>query len=531
MLVCCVDERSGYSDVGNPLYDGATSPLLFGDANATVTGLLESLRTMADARESEGIMIATTQLNEKLLQAEYAVRGPIVQRALELEAQGKKIIYCNIGNPQALKQRPLTYMRQLLCLIEYPELLNHGAVLDHFPKDMVERARFVLARHAHGTGAYTQSAGIPFIRQAVADFISRRDGIPADPSKILLTDGASKGAQAVLTALLRSPRDGFLIPIPQYPLYSASLTLFGGQRIGYFLDEKNHWQLSESVLTESVTRAKESGINAVGIVVINPGNPTGAVLSRENLEMIIGFARRHKLAVIADEVYQENVYASGCAFHSFAKVMHALGDTETPLFSLHSVSKGFLGECGHRGGYLELRNIPEDVFSEFNKLQSISLCSNVPGQLATYLMVTPPRAGDESYAVYVRERDAILDDLKKKAEILGEGVSKVPGMSVDVPQGAMYAFVRFELPAEPGVNIDAMSHEEREAYAATRDTAYCLALLEETGICVVPGSGFGQLPGTLHFRTTFLPPQDEIRELVARLKEFHLRYTRERVSS
>jgi aspartate/methionine/tyrosine aminotransferase len=469
-------------------------------------------------------MISTTQINEKVLKAEYAVRGPIVQRAQELEAQGKKVIYCNIGNPQALKQHPLTYIRQFLCLLEYPEFLNNTAALAQFPKDIVERAKSVLAKHAHGTGAYTQSAGIPFIRKAVAEFITRRDGIPADPSRVILTDGASKGAQAVLTALLRSPNDGFMIPIPQYPLYSASLTLYGGQRIGYFLDERDRWQLSEAALTESLENAQKTGIRAVGLVVINPGNPTGSVLSRDNQEMIIGFARRHGLALIADEVYQENVYAAGAAFHSFAKVMHDLGDTQTPLFSLHSVSKGFLGECGHRGGYLELRNIPDDVLGVFIKLQSIALCANVPGQLVTYLMVAPPQPGDESYAGYVSERDAIQADLKKKAEILGEGVSKVPGMSVDVPQGAMYAFVRFELPPDPGIDLETMSPEECEAYAAKRDSAYCLALLEETGICVVPGSGFGQLPGTLHFRTTFLPPRDEMQALVDRLGAFHLRY-------
>jgi alanine transaminase len=97
-------------------------------------------------------------------------------------------------------------------------------------------------------------------------------------------------------------------------------------------------------------------------------------------------------------------------------------------------------------------------------------------------------------------------------------------MSVDVPEGAMYAFVRFDLPAEPVVDVEAMSGAERDARAAERDTAYCLTLLEETGICVVPGSGFGQLPGTLHFRTTFLPPRDEIEQLVSRLGAFHRRY-------
>jgi len=469
--------------------------------------------------------MSATRVNSRLLEAEYAVRGPIVRRAQELEESGRQVIYCNIGNPQALGQRPLTYLRQLLSLLEYPGLLAFDEVLRRFPQDIVERARLLLATHPHGTGAYTQSTGIPFIRRAVADFIARRDGIPADPRRVILTDGASKGAQAVLTALLRSPGDGFMIPIPQYPLYSASLTLYGGERIGYLLDERNGWQLSEETLERSLAAARERGANAVGIVVINPGNPTGAVLSAENIEMVIAFARRHTLVVIADEVYQENVYAPGRSFVSFAKVMHAVGDTATPLFSLHSVSKGFLGECGHRGGYLELRNVPDDVLEQFIKLQSISLCANVPGQVATYAMVAPPREGDESYALYVRERDGILGDLKEKARILGDGINTIPGMSVDVPQGAMYAFVRFELPPEPEVDPAAMSETQREAYAAAREAAYCLALLEETGICVVPGSGFGQPPGTLHFRTTFLPPCDEIKALVSRLGEFHARYT------
>jgi aspartate/methionine/tyrosine aminotransferase len=470
-------------------------------------------------------MISRQHLSGGLLCAEYAVRGPIVQRAQELEAAGKKVIYCNIGNPQALKQRPLTYLRQILALVEYPALLDNPAVVGTMPRDIVERARFILAKHGPGTGAYTQSPGMPFIRKAVADFIARRDSIPSDPARVILTDGASKGVQAVITALLRNKNDGFMIPIPQYPLYSASLTLYGGKQIDYLLDEDNRWQLNENILTQSLESAQKTGIHPVGIVVINPGNPTGAVLSRDNIRMIIAFARRHGLAVIADEVYQENVYAAGCAFHSFAKVMHEVEETEVPLFSLHSVSKGFLGECGHRGGYLELRNIPDDVLGEFIKLQSISLCANVPGQLVTYLMVSPPQPGDESYETYVRERDAILHDLKAKAEILGRGINDIPGMAVDIPQGAMYAFARFELPEDTGVDVRGMAPEARQAYFATRDTDYCMALLEQTGICVVPGSGFGQTPGTLHFRTTFLPPKDEIIDLVVKLKEFHQNYS------
>ncbi len=475
-------------------------------------------------------MLTKEALSDKLLEASYAVRGPIVQRAQALEQQGKKIIYCNIGNPLAFKQKPLTFLRQILSLIEYPHLLDEPAARSLYPDDVVQRAQAILSQHPPGTGAYTQSPGIPFIRQAVADFVARRDGVPVSKDRVILTDGASKGAQAVILALLKRPNDGFMIPIPQYPLYSATLTLYGGRQIGYHIDETNGWQLSEGILSASLERAKKDNVHPVAIVVINPGNPTGAVLTPDTIRMIIRFARRNELAIVADEVYQENVYRKDRKFVSFARMMHEMQETEVSLFSLHSVSKGFLGECGHRGGYLELRNVSDQVLAEFIKLQSISLCANVSGQIATYVMVAPPRPGDESFDRYVSERDGILADLKEKAEILGKGVNSIEGMSVDIPEGAMYAFVRFELPNDPGFDPDAMTPEQRLTYDEARDSAYCLALLEETGICVVPGSGFGQLPGTLHFRTTFLPPQEEIRELVEKLAAFHVRYARREMS-
>jgi aspartate/methionine/tyrosine aminotransferase len=469
-------------------------------------------------------MITRDNLNLNLLKAEYAVRGPIVIKAQQLEEQGKKIIYCNIGNPQALKQKPLTYLRQILSLVEYPELLAHAGSLKLYPKDVVEKAQSIMVRHPHGTGAYSQSAGISFIREAVADFIQKRDGIASDRDHIILTDGASKGVQSALLALLKNPNDGVMIPIPQYPLYSATIALYGGKQIGYYIDEENRWQLSENALNQSVNGAVSQGIHPVALAVINPGNPTGALLSYENIKMVIGFARKHRLAILADEVYQENVYGEGCKFTSFAKVMHDVGEKEISLFSFHSVSKGLLGECGHRGGYVEFRNIPDDVLAELIKLQSISLCSNIPGQIATYVMVSPPQPGDESFELYNRERNAVYTALKTKAELLGNGINKIKGMSVEIPQGAMYAFVKFELPVDPSVDIKALSPEQQRDYEAKRDSEYCLALLEDTGICVVPGSGFGQVPGTLHFRTTFLPPRDEIEELVVKLEVFHERY-------
>ena len=471
-------------------------------------------------------MLTYNDINPNLINAQYAVRGKIVIRAQELEEQGKKIIYCNIGNPQALKQKPLTYIRQVLSLVEYPALISNPDAVKLFPSDLVSRAKMILEKNPSGTGAYTQSAGITFIRQAVADYISKRDGIPADKDRIILTDGASKGVQGIMTTILKGKNDGVMIPIPQYPLYSATLTLFGAKQIGYFLDEGNSWQLNEKILLESIEKARNEGINPVAIAVINPGNPTGAVLTKDNIEMIIRFAKKYNLVILADEVYQENVYMKGIEFNSFAKVMHRMNEKEVTLFSFHSVSKGFYGECGHRGGYLEARNMTDDVYAELIKLKSISLCANVDGQIVTYLVVAPPKEGDESYELYIKEKNGILNDLKDKSEILGKGLNEIPGMKCDIPQGAMYAFVKFELPHAKGVDLNKMNGEERTAYDSKRDFNYCLNLLEETGICVVPGSGFGQMPGTLHFRTTFLPPKEDMESLVDKIKVFHAKYTK-----
>ena len=127
-----------------------------------------------------------------------------------------------------------------------------------------------------------------------------------------------------------------------------------------FLDEENRWQLNEQILEKSIQAALAGGTRPVAIVVINPGNPTGAVLSRENIEMIVRFARTHRLSIIADEVYQENVYAAGARFTSFARVMGETGVADITLFSLHSVSKGFLEKVdtvaqphGHRQQHID----------------------------------------------------------------------------------------------------------------------------------------------------------------------------------
>ncbi len=449
------------------------------------------------------MVVRIKDLGRCVRETQYAVRGPIVARAAELEREGREIIYCNIGNPQSFDQKPLTWVRQILALAEYPELLNSAKHL--FPSDALETAQMILQNTQHGLGAYTESKGLRFIREAVAAFIKKRDGIEANPETIYLTDGASKGVQAILEILISSDRDGIMVPIPQYPLYSATITLYGGQRVSYYLEESTGWKLTLPQLEQAYQKARAEGINVRAICVINPGNPTGALLDEQNIEMVINFARKHQISILADEVYQDNVYRPAESFISFAKVLSKNNIQDVSLFSFYSCSKGLLGECGHRGGYFECRNIPDDVLAEITKMQSVSLCANTVGQLVIFLMCTPPRPGQPSFKNYVKERSVILEALRTRAKIMADGLNQVQGVSCQPVAGAMYAFPKITLPA------------------GMTDDQYCMRLLEQTGICVVPGSGFGQVAGTLHFRTTILPPTHKIEAVVKTLAQFQLK--------
>ncbi len=171
-------------------------------------------------------------------------------------------------------------------------------------------------------------------------------------------------------ALVKDSADGVMIPIPQYPLYSASLALYGGRQIGYFLDEKNRWQLNETHPDAEHRRTPRDGTRPVALVVINPGNPTGAVLSSENVEMIVRFARTHALSLIADEVYQENVYDPNAAFHSFTRIMARIRSQSTSSLSRCTpYRKGFLANVGTGAATWNFATFPT------TSLHNLSNCS------------------------------------------------------------------------------------------------------------------------------------------------------------
>ncbi|KAH9907390.1 aminotransferase class I and II [Xylariomycetidae sp. FL2044] len=464
-------------------------------------------------------------INPHVVEAKYAVRGELAVKSEEYRAKLRKgdtdlpfseVISANIGNPQQLDQKPITFFRQVLSLLENPLLLEHEDVLTGplgYKTDVVERAKKLL-KQIGSVGAYSASAGVPAIKESVAKFLETRDGFAADPAHIYLSAGASSGVNTLLHVICAAPTSGILVPIPQYPLYTASLSVLNATCVPYYLDEAANWGTSLNTIKEAYTKAKNDGIDVRAIVIINPGNPTGASLSDADIKSVLEFAAEEKLVVMADEVYQTNVFIG--KFTSFRKTLLSLqkedpskyGDVE--LASLHSISKGMVGECGHRGGYFDLIGFDKEVEEQIYKFVSITLCAPVIGQCLVELMVNPPKPGEPSYEQYDKEYSGIFGGLKQRATALYEAFKEMEGVECGEPQGSMYLFPTIHVPAKA---VEAAKKEGR-----TPDEFYCMRLLEATGVCLVAGSGFGQKEGTLHFRTTFLAPGTE---WVGSIKKFH----------
>lgn len=463
-----------------------------------------------------------------LRKMEYAVRGPLLLRALEIEKElqrgekkpFKEVIKANVGDAHAMGQKPITFLRQVLALTVSPCLMDDPS----YPEDAKQRARLVLQGCKGGSvGSYSESCGIEIIRKHVAQYIQDRDGIPCDYHNIILSNGASDGIKSVLKLFnehIDGKPSGVMIPIPQYPLYSATLAEFGLAQIGYYLNEENRWALDICELERALAECKKT-CNPRCLVVINPGNPTGQVLSRENIEDVIRFAHKNHLFLLADEVYQDNIYDKDSSFHSVKKVMVEMGEPyrSMELASFMSVSKGYMGECGIRGGYAEIINMDPSVMAVLLKSLSAMLCPTVLGQIVMDVVVNPPRPNEPSYKQFQKEKTETLQSLAERSRLVVDTLNSIPGIKANPAMGAMYVFPRLELPPKA---IAAAKAEGKEP-----DVFYAFKLLEATGICVIAGSGFGQKAGTYHFRTTILPQKEKIKTMLASLKQFHEKFLRE----
>jgi alanine transaminase len=365
-----------------------TMPLSGPMGSLPLPGLLEK-RFFASTRRTRALNI--DNINPRVKEAKYAVRGELAIKSEQYRAQlargeGKdlpfdSVIAANIGNPQQLDQKPITFFRQVASILENPGLLEKQEVLEqHFgyKSDVFERARKLLD-DVKSVGAYSQSQGAPGVRQSVADFIERRDGYPADPDNIYLCGGASAGVNALLNIICASPSTGVLVPIPQYPLYTATLSILNAKVVPYYLNEENSWSTDLDQIKQALKKAQKEGIDVRAVVVINPGNPTGGSLETHDINSVLELAAEEELVVMADEVYQTNVFKG--QFHSFKKCLRDLQKSEKnkdgkfdnlELASLHSVSKGMVGECGHRGGYYEMVGFDPEVSLPFQQFLFLS---------------------------------------------------------------------------------------------------------------------------------------------------------------
>lgn len=293
--------------------------------------------------------------------------------------------------------------------LEDPKKLQNLRKL--YAQDAIDRATAITS-FCPSIGAYSTSNGVYDVRKAVSDFIERRDGFPSDPDCIFLTNGAGEGVNRVLNSIISDSNVGIMVPVPQYPLYSATLAMFNGKCVHYYLDESAGWELRKEELKRSLDEARCQGVDVRALVLINPGNPTGSVVSVQNLRDLIKFCRDERLIILADEVDQDNIYEPDSKpFHSVKSILMLMGSDYSDiveLISFHSTSKGLLAECGRRGGYFECHNLDSEVMKQLFKVASVSLCSNIMGQLMVSLMVDPPKEGDESYDLYIKERREIL---------------------------------------------------------------------------------------------------------------------------
>lgn len=378
----------------------------------------------------------TLNQSAKLDQVVYEIRGPVLDRANELAAQGREILRLNTGNPGIfdfpVPEPILTYLHETL------------------PK-------------AH---PYSDSKGINLAREAVVARYNAIEGFPTFTiNDVYLGNGASELITMSLQALL-DPGDEVLIPAPDYPLWTASTNLAGGKAVHYLCDENDNWNPSLEDIRSKISDKTKA------ILVINPNNPTGAVYSREILEGIADIAREHDLLIFSDEIY-DRILFDGAEFSSMAQLA-----PDCLVFTFNGLSKAYR-LCGYRAGWLVItgpREHAEGFLAGVNLLASTRLCSNVPGQYAIKASL---------------EMDQDVYDLcqpggrlYEQRTAVWEGLNKMDGVSCVKPMGAMYAFAK----------LDA------DRFHITDDRQLCFDLVDKAGILVTGGTGFNYpKPGYLRF--------------------------------
>ena len=396
----------------------------------------------------------TIQKSAKLANVCYDIRGPIMDRARQMEEEGQKIIKLNIGN------------------------------LAVFGFDAPEEIQQDMIRNLPNSAGYSDSKGIFAARKAVMHETQKQGirGVTLDD--IYLGNGASELIVMATNGLLNDG-DELLLPAPDYPLWTAAVSLSGGTPVHYLCDEQNGWMPSIDDIRAKITP------HTKGIVVINPNNPTGALYSRELLMQIVALAREHGLVIFADEVYDKVLY-DGVVHTPIASLSE---DVLTLTFN--SLSKSYRS-CGYRAGWMVVsgdKKAASDYIEGLNMLSNMRLCANVPGQWA----IQTALGGYQSIKDLVAEGGR----LRKQRDLAHELITAIPGVTCVKPQAALYMFPRLD----------------PQVYPIKDDQEFFLELLKDTKVMLVQGTGFNW-PDTDHFRIVFLPHEDDLREAIGRIAKF-----------
>uniref|UniRef100_A0AAY4A0F1 alanine transaminase n=1 Tax=Denticeps clupeoides TaxID=299321 RepID=A0AAY4A0F1_9TELE len=424
-----------------------------------------------------------------------------------LERPFKHLIDISLGDAHRGGLQPITFVRQVKHAVKLLKISDNS--FSRSVETMNEKLNKSLCLCVCAyLGSYTATCGLPKIQHSLSEFISRRDrGVPSSPENIFITSGSQQALMLVLRLFVHgkgSLQTGIMTPVPSSPLFNMALSSLGGAMVPYHLCEEEGWTLRLDEMRRALATARRH-CNPMGLYVINPGNPVGQVQSQKSIEDVIRFAAEEKLFLLADEVYQDSVHDPTAEFVSYKRVLHEMGppySNTVELASFNSASKGFMGECGLRGGYVEFVNLDSAVMGHVYTLFSTEACTAVMGQIALDIMANPPRSGDASYTAFfeageVQNRRNTLNNNAKRVQ---ETLNSLDGMSCQPIRGGIYAFPQLHLPAR------AVAKAEEAGVAP--DLLYCMLLLEEMGLCVGPGSEHLQRKDTHHLRyITHLPDE------------------------
>ena len=346
------------------------------------------------------------------------------------------------------------------------------------PKHLIEETYKAMLKNLNG---YAPSSGIKQAVDAIA-IEAEKKGIK-NVQDIFVTTGASEAIDLCLTALVNDG-ENILTPTPGYPLYTAIQSKLQTMENPYYLDESNGWQPNVDDIKSKINSKTR------GIILINPNNPTGSNNSPETLQKIIELAIEYNLVIFADEIY-DKLLMDGKKHSSIASL-----NSEVPIITFGGLSKNYMVP-GFRIGWGIVsgnKSVLKDYIEAVNKLLRARLSANHPEQYA----IAPSLLGDQSHL------DVAMKKLTKRRDMTVEAMNSIPGISCVAPEGSFYAFPRIH-------NIKDDAHWTQE-------------LLKATGVVVVHGSGFGQVPGTNHFRIVFLPPENILDKAYKAIGEFHNMY-------